>query len=107
MGYKLIVSKEAHTDVDQIARYISLDLCNPSAASTFLDRVEKSYRTITENPYLYALCDDKRLQFKGYRKVIINNYLILYRIDEEKKDVYVVRVVYGPREYSDTVIKNS
>ena len=101
MGYKLIVSKEAHEDVDEIAGYIAHELKNMAAASGFLDDVEKSYRSLTENPRLFALCDDARLQREGYRKAVIKNYLVLYRIDEEKKAVYVVRVVYGPRNYPE------
>ena len=101
MGYKLIVSKDAHGDVDEIAGYIARELENPQAASSFLDDVEKSYRSLMENPRLFALCQDSSLQRKGYRKIVIKNDLVLYRIDENKKSVYVVRVVYGPRNYPD------
>lgn len=101
MGYKLIVSKDAHRDVDEIAGYIVQELKSPQAAAGFLDDVEKSYRSLAENPCLFALCQDMRLQREGYRKAVIKNYLVLYRIDEDKKTVYVVRVVYGPRNYPD------
>jgi plasmid stabilization system protein ParE len=86
-------------DVDEIAGYLESDLKNPQAASEFLDDVEKSYRTLTTNPHLFALCTDERLYREGYRKSVIKNYLVLYRIDEAKKTVYVVRIVYGARDY--------
>lgn len=101
MNYKLIVSKDAHRDVDEIAGYIAHELKSPQAASGFLDDVEKSYRSLAENPRLFALCGDARLQRKGYRKVVIKNYLVLYRIDEDQKAVLVVRVIYGPRNYPE------
>ena len=99
MVYDVIVSKEAHNDIDEIANYIAQELNNIQAATAFLDDIENSYRRIADNPFMYALCEDIRLQEKGYRKVVIKNYLVLYRVIEEEKTVYVIRVVYGARDY--------
>ena len=103
MIYKLLVSKEADEDIEDIVLYIVSELHNPSAASAFLDDVEKSYHNMVENPAMYSLCNDYRLSNGGYRKIVIKNYLILYRINEENKTVIVVRVVYGGRNSSDLI----
>ena len=103
MIYKLIVSKEADEDIADIVFYIVSELNNPGAASAFLDDVEKSYHNIVEKPAMYSLCNDYRLRNGGYRKIVIKNYLILYRINEENKTVIVVRVVYGGRNYSELI----
>ena len=100
MTYKLIVSREAHRDIDEIVTYIAHELKNAQAAVNFLGDVENSYCHILKNPFMYSLCKDERLYGKGYRKVIIKRYLVLYRVDEAKKSVYVIRVVYGPRDYA-------
>jgi toxin ParE1/3/4 len=100
MVYKLIVSKEAHIDIDNIVTYIAVELANSSAAIDFLDDVERSYRAITNNPRMYSLCDDSILKKDGYRKIVIRNYLVFYRIDEEKKIIIIVRVIYGGRNYN-------
>jgi addiction module RelE/StbE family toxin len=99
MAYKLAVSKDAHRDVDEIAGYIAHELKNTRAAAGFLDDVERSYRGVVENPLMYGLCGDERLHRGGYRKIVIKHYLIIYRVDEAKKTVFVVRVVYGARDY--------
>ena len=99
MAYKLIVSKEAHRDVDQIVSYIAHELKNTKAAINFFNDVENSYRHVEENPFMYSLCGDVRLEKEGYRKIPIKNYLIIYRVDEAQKDVFVVRIIYGPRDY--------
>ena len=56
MSYKLIVSRDAHNDIDEIAGYIACVLKSPQAASGFLDDVESSYHKVSDNPRLYALC---------------------------------------------------
>ena len=100
MAYKLIVSKETHSDIDGIVTYIIQVLKSPQAANSFLDDVERSYRSITDNPYMYSLCRDIRLQRKGYRKIPIKNFLVIYRVDETVESVLVVRIVYGARDYA-------
>ena len=100
MGYKLLVSKEAHRDIDEITAYIAKELKNKQAAVRFLEDLENSYRNLAENPLLYALCSNERLSEKGYRKVVLKHYLVLYRIDKTTKSVYVVRVIYGARDYA-------
>ncbi len=99
MAYKIVVSEDAHRDLDDIVSYIAEELKNPQAASRFLDDVEQAYRRIVENPRLFAFCHDERLQKQGYRKIVIKNYLVLYREDAEASVVYVVRIVYGARDY--------
>ena len=101
MTYKLIVSMEAHKDADEITDYIARELDNIQAAMSFLDDVENSYRFIGENPYMYGLCANERLKEAGYRKIPIKNYLVIYRVDEAKKQVFIVRVIYGARNYAE------
>ena len=93
MAYKLVVSKEAHKDIDNIVRYIAVELVSPAAAAGFLDDVERSYHAVVNNPYMYSLCHDARLSREGYRKIVIKNYIILYRIDGETKAVFIVRII--------------
>ena len=101
MPYRLIVSKEAHHDIDEIAAYITNELHNTQAANNFLSDIGRSYCHILENPFMYNLCSDERLHEKGYRKVVIKHYLVLYRVNEANKSVYVIRVVYSARDYAN------
>ena len=103
MAYRLIVSKDAHLDIDGIVEYIAIILCNETAAVSFLDDVEKSYRNIAENPFMYSYCNDDILKIQGYRKIPIKNYIILYLVDEETQTVTVMRIFYGGRNYPDLI----
>lgn len=100
MAYKLVISREAHRDIDEIATYIVHQLNNVQAAKGFLDDVERSYRGVVDNPLMYSLCGDERLRKEGYRKIVIKHYLIIYRADEAQKCIFIVRVVYGARDYA-------
>ena len=103
MAYRLEVSSDAHNDIYEIVGYIANELSAPKAASSFLDDVETSYLRVVDNPHSYSLCSDVRLERLGYRKIVIRNYLMLYRIDEDNQVVYIVRVVYGRRNYPEMI----
>ena len=38
---------------------------------------------------------------RQYRRMIVNNYVILYTIDELEKIVYIAHIYYGERNYLD------
>lgn len=97
--YRLIVSELADKDLDSIVSYIAVQLANPTAAANFLDEVEKCYAFLKSNPFMYERCYDTYLEKKGYRKATINNYVLVYIIDESNRDVIIHRFFYGAQDY--------
>ncbi|WP_027365898.1 type II toxin-antitoxin system RelE/ParE family toxin [Desulfotruncus alcoholivorax] len=98
--YKLIVTELAHQDLDNIVLYIAVQLANPTAASNFLDEVEKCYAYLKSNPMMYPKCNDSRLEKEGYRKAVVKNYIIIYKVDEDAKKVNILRFFYGAQDYN-------
>lgn len=43
---------------------------------------------------------DKNYQ---YRKLLIKNYVVIYRIDYNSKKVYIARIVYGGMNYLNEI----
>ena len=99
MNYNLVITKPAEKDLADILQYVSKDLSAPKAASDLLDDILKCYDNISLNPLMYALCDNDRLKSKEYRKAVVKNYIMLYRVDEEKQTIYIMRFIYGRRDY--------
>ena len=48
-------------------------------------------------------CRDARLKSLGYRKALINNYVMIYRVDEDAKAVYILRFFYARRDYEKLI----
>lgn len=103
MKYDVILSEEAHSDIDSVLHYIVNALKNPVAAKRMLDKIEQVYIDIADNPFMYAYCNNSRLQNDGYRKAVINNYVLIYRVDEVKNIVFVVRFFYGRQNYIELI----
>lgn len=98
--YDVLVTEAADQDLDGIVEYIAISLSNSSAAGAFLDEVERCYELLREKPLAYAECSDQRLQAKRYRKAVINNYVLVYRVEKDTHRVYVLRFFHGGQDYA-------
>jgi len=54
---------------------------------------------LKEFPFSCNYVPDEYLKKKGYRKLIIDNYTAFYLVNEEEKQVIVMRVLYGRQKY--------
>lgn len=97
MQYKLVITSTAERDLNDIAEYIANDLSSPKAAIDFIERVENCYENISLNPHMYPFCENDKLN--KYRKALIKNYIMFYRVDDKAKSIYIMRFIYGGRDY--------
>lgn len=70
----------AQKDLIDIIEYIQED--NPNAALKFLDQIEETISKLEYFPYMGTMPKDNLLQYKGYRILIIQSYLVFYVIKE-------------------------
>jgi addiction module RelE/StbE family toxin len=68
----------AQQDLIEIFDYIRED--NPSAAATFIEKIDKSISKLESFPQLGVVPKDDRLEFLAYRMLVIDNYLVFYVI---------------------------
>ncbi len=54
-------------------------------------------------PLAYEQCRDPHLNALGYRKAVINHYIMIYRVSEPEKTVYVLRFFYGRQDYEKLI----
>ena len=101
--YNIKIAPAAMEELTAIVRHIARDLHNPAAAQGLLDRIETCYTRLETSPYLYELCRDPQLKLRGYRRVILKNYIMFYAVDEEHNTVHILHFVYGPRDYSKLI----
>ena len=52
-------------------------------------------------PYSGSFVLDDLLKSKGYHKLIIENYLVFYLVNEIEKQVVIMRILYGAQNYQN------
>ncbi len=104
--YKVIVIDPAKNTLMDIVMYITDNLANKKAAKDFLDEVNSSYNNLASTPFMYSACPDERLKRQGYRRVVIKNYIMVYRVLERKKEVQISAFFYGGSNYENILIQS-
>ncbi|WNF37364.1 type II toxin-antitoxin system RelE/ParE family toxin [Bacillaceae bacterium IKA-2] len=101
--HKIKITPKAYDDLDEIYSYIAEDLHNQSAADNLIDKIETNIMRLKDFPFSCSFVTDEILKDKGYRKLIIENYIAFYLVREEEKQVVVMRVLYSRKKYQDLI----
>ncbi|MDR0311765.1 MAG: type II toxin-antitoxin system RelE/ParE family toxin [Acidobacteriota bacterium] len=101
--YKYKVTHAAADDLDAIDTYISDKLHAPMAAQNLMDEFERNFRSLCDHPYRCELSRNPVLGEKGYRKLVVKNYVALYLVDRAGKLVIIARIFYGAMDYEKYV----
>ena len=104
MTYEIYITRAAEKDLNSALDYIEYVLLNPQAADDLLENVEKEIQELSDFPEKYALIDDPVLKAWGVRYTVIKNYLAFYAVSEEEYKVFIVRFLYGKRDWT-TILK--
>jgi toxin ParE1/3/4 len=97
--YQVEFNPKAITDLEQIYLYIANELFNPDAAQRLLEKFEKKIMILRSYPFSSNVVQDSFLRKKGYRKLVVENYLVFYLVDEIEIKVRIMRVLYGAQQY--------
>ena len=84
-------------DLDEIKLYVADKLCNSQAAQDLIALIFEKIRILSSFPLTGAQIRSKLSFLEGYRFLIIKNYIVFYRT--ENNVVSVVRVLYARRDY--------
>lgn len=90
---KYRISRKADTDIERICDYIAEG--NPDAADRLDQQIHRAIQLLAKFPGMGHTRPD--VQDKRYLFRAVGNYVIAYRL--EKKELVVVRVVHGARDF--------
>lgn len=99
MMYTIEYLPIARRDMVDIAKYIGVKLANPDAAERLAEKMIESAENLSSMPYKCPTYTPIKPLKHEYRKLIVQNYIMFYWIDEDKKLVTIARVVYSGRDY--------
>ncbi len=93
--YTIRLLRLAEEDLAEILSYIAAE--RPAATENLAARFEKALALLARNPHLGRVPEDEELMQLGYRYLVIEDYLVFYRI--ESKALIVYRIMHGARDY--------
>lgn len=91
-------SKEAKQDLIGIKKYIKYNLQEPGIAQKVITKIRNEIDKLKNNSEIYAIIDDSFIRKFEIRKIIVGNYIIFYKINN---NVEIVRIMYARRNWID------
>lgn len=95
--YNIEYSKESKQDLIGIKQYIKYNLQEPEIAQKLISKIRKEIINLKNNPEIHAIIDDDIIKKLEIRKLIVDNYIVFYRI--LVNNIQIVRVMYGRRNW--------
>lgn len=92
--YKIVLSSSARCELDEIREYIAGESGSTESASKQVERILKAMRAIEVFPKMYRV----RRKDTGMRICPVDNYLIMYFVDDESHIVRVSHIIHGRRD---------
>ena len=97
MIYEVELSEQADSDLRGIFEYIAFELQSPENAIGQLDRLEEQILNLDTMPERYRKYEKEPWKSRGFRVLPVDNYVVLYIPDSDKKVVTILRVMYAGR----------
>ena len=97
-SYKIIITPDAEEDLFELRNYIADVLLARDTARNYIRTIRKEIGSLSELPARYKPVDDEPWHSRGVRRIIVNNFFVYYRIDEDRKQVFVLNVIYARRD---------
>jgi len=104
--YTIKITKIAEEDLLEVIQYISEKLKSPIAASKLLDLIEQKMIILEDSPFSCKLIDDEYFQKREIRFLQVKNYLIFFRINNDMKEVSIIRILYARRDWINILKEN-
>lgn len=99
--YNILITKPAENDLREIGEYIANELREPFIAQNTVVSIAAAIEKLEKIPLRNALVLDEELAHKGFRKLLVDNYIIFYLVSEIHETVTIIRILYGKRDWKN------
>lgn len=100
MNYRVRVLPLAIEDLQEIYNYIAFELQSVINAENQLSRLQDEIQKLDFMPESFKLYEKEPWKSRGLRFFSVDNYIVFYVINNNAKEVNVLRVLYGRIDFS-------
>lgn len=99
MPHKIYFLSKAQEDLEAILDFIAQD--SLTRAQDYLQFLQTAINKLADFPKLDVTCKRKHIR-RNCRVLIIENYLVFYKIDESSQSILIGRVLHHSVNYKNT-----
>ena len=95
--YNVKVTPRAIRDLDDIFNYIALEKLAPENAFGQTERIREALQKLEIMPQSHQDRQTGRYAGRGYKQLLVDNYVVIFKIDEKQRIVTVLTIQYQGR----------
>ncbi len=103
MVYNVQFTEKCLTDIEEACRYVRKVLKEDEFSVRFRAKIMNRVKFLAISPEMYAIIPKIRNEKNVYRRIVIDNFVLLYTVDREKKTVYIAHLYYGGKDYIESL----
>ena len=96
--YTVKITPYAEGAAREIGQYIAVSLQSPQAAVHTLSAIHKEIRSLVTMPARFPLILEEPWHSECVHKMPVKNFLVYYWVDEKRKIVHIIHIVYAGRD---------
>ena len=96
--YKIKVTRQAKEHLALIREYIATELKEPVIAKRILELLKSEMMSLQTMPYRVKLIGEQPWCDLGFRRIRVKNYYVYFCVDESRKEVQILAVIYVRRD---------
>jgi plasmid stabilization system protein ParE len=100
MSYRVVFLPQAEQDMDDIEEYLSQFYVG--TVLNFFLQLENKITKLADMPLMYPAYDDDPY----FRRMVVDDYLLFYGIDEKRQLVVVHRIFHAKRDISRQILEH-
>jgi len=97
MKYTVQITDAAYAAIADQARYIAVTCRAPLNAQRWLQKIWDAIDGLEQFPHRHALAAENEFKRYEVRRALVGDYLILFTIDDEGKNVWIIGFRQGSR----------
>lgn len=95
--YIVKIYPRAIQELDKIYKYIAIEKQSQQTAKKQANRIKKKILSLDTFPEMHQDRLTGKFADKGYKQLLIDNYIVIYKIDNNSMIVYVITIQYQGR----------
>ena len=96
--YKIIITPDAETDLNELDDYISFYLMAPDIAISCIRYIRSKIAGLRKAPKRYRLIEDEPWHSRGIRRMNAKNFAVFFYVYEEYAEGYIQNIIYQKRD---------
>lgn len=97
--YTILPTASFKKELNEIVYYLKNKLKEPKMAKRFYKNVIKNMNSLNFMPERYKRIEDVYNRKKNLRRMLVNNYVIIYEVKKDTSQVFILHIFHGNQNY--------